>query len=51
MTKKTLIWILINIGIVVFCFMSIIIYYLVPAAESGADYIQQLIENFIDLFR
>ena len=48
--KRTIIWILLNVGVVVFIIMSLTIYYLVPVAESGADYLRKLIEEFVRLF-
>ena len=50
MKKKTIVWILLNIGVVIFILMSITVYYLVPAAKSGADYLRKLVEEFLRLF-
>ena len=50
MKKRTIIWILLNVGVVVFIIMSLTIYYLVPATKSGADYLRKLIEEFVRLF-
>ena len=51
MRKKTLIWVLLNLGVVVFVIMSIIIYYLVPAATSGAEWFRNIVEQLINIFR
>ena len=48
--KKTMIWILLNVGIAMFILMSITIYYLVPILNSGVAYLRKLVEEFIRLF-
>ena len=50
MKKRTIIWILLNVGVVVFIIMSLTIYYLVPVAKSGADYLRKIAEEFVRLF-
>jgi len=50
MKKRTMIWILLNVGVVIFILTSITFYYLVPATNSGIDYLRKLAEEFIRLF-
>ena len=40
-----MVWIVLNIGVVIFCIMNIVFYYLIPSATSGANYIKELIEE------
>jgi len=48
--KKAMVWILLNIGVVIFILMSIIFYYLIPVAGSIMDYLRKAVEEILRLF-
>lgn len=50
MKKRTIFLILLNVGLVVFVFMSLTFYYMMPTAESVINYLRKLVEEFIRLF-